>query len=236
QPTQQVTTDNFDNTSESENDAQSDSYAIDVPEEIEDEASSDNGNSTDSEEESGENHNTTDDESNIDVEDESEDESGDDIDGGYAKNYDEQVVQQGNIQFSVLQLVKRIRSCIGNIRAKRAVLDYVKKKAQSVDPPITSTLITDIEIRWNTTFVMIDRFTKHRAIIDDINGRPYQIPNTSSTQQLKIGSKEFEFTNNDWHRITDLKKALEPFMISTNVVSAKNYPTLAAAYSGEIFI
>ncbi|CAF3462685.1 unnamed protein product, partial [Rotaria sp. Silwood2] len=232
QPTRQITTDNFDNTSESENDAQSDSYAIDVPEEIEDEASSDNGNSTDSEEESGENHNTTDDELNIDVEDESED----DIDGGYAKNNDEQVVQQGNIQFSVLQLVKRIRSCIGNIRAKRAVLDYVKKKAQSVDPPITSTLITDIEIRWNTTFVMIDRFTKHRAIIDDINGRPYQIPNTSSTQQLKIGSKEFEFTNSDWHRITDLKKALEPFMISTNVVSAKNYPTLAAAYSGEIFI
>ncbi|CAF4770041.1 unnamed protein product, partial [Rotaria sp. Silwood2] len=87
QPTRQITTDNFDNTSESENDAQSDSYAIDVPEEIEDEASSDNGNSTDSEEESGENHNTTDDELNIDVEDESED----DIDGGYAKNNDEQV-------------------------------------------------------------------------------------------------------------------------------------------------
>ncbi|CAF4026770.1 unnamed protein product, partial [Rotaria sordida] len=227
QPTQQVTTDNFDNTSESENDAQSDSYAIDVPEEIEDEAASDDGNSTDNEEQSGDNHITMDDESNIDAEDESED----DVDGGYAKNYDEQVVQQENIQFSVLQLVKRIRSCIGNIHATKAVLDYVKKKAQSTDPPITSTLIRDIEIRWNTTFVMIDRFTKHRAIVDDINGRPYQIPNTSSTQQLKIGSKKFEFTNSDWYRINDLRTALAPFMISTNVVSAKNYPTLAAAYS-----
>ncbi|CAF4015124.1 unnamed protein product, partial [Rotaria sp. Silwood1] len=76
-----------------------------------------------------------------------------------------------------------------------------------------------------------ERVKNYRLIIDDINSRPFQIPNTSSTQQLKIGSKQFEFTNNDWSRIVDLHEILKPFMAATNTISAKNYPTLAASYN-----
>ncbi|CAF4012126.1 unnamed protein product, partial [Rotaria sp. Silwood1] len=106
----------------------------------------------------------------------------DDADSERAKD-DEQLVQPEHVKL-VLQLVKRIRYCIGNIRSTKAVNDYVKRKALSVVPPIKSALVTDIEIRWNTTFIMIDRFKNYRFIIDDINSRPFQIPNTSSTQQL----------------------------------------------------
>ncbi|CAF4338562.1 unnamed protein product, partial [Rotaria magnacalcarata] len=225
---QQTTTDAFDDNSESENDTQSDSYAIEVPEEVEDEAMSDTENSTDSEGESDDGGgNTYDDESNADAEDEAEDDTANE----YATDEDEQLLQPENIHYLLIRLVKRIRSCIVNIRCTRAVSDYVKREAKSIDPPIKAGLVTDLEIRWNTTFIMIDRFNTHRSIVDDINSRPFKIAHTSSAQQIKLGSKAFEFTNNDWFRITDLHTILKPFMMATTIVSAKSYPTLAATYS-----
>ncbi|CAF4130044.1 unnamed protein product, partial [Rotaria magnacalcarata] len=223
---QQTTTDAFDDNSESENDTQSDSYAIEVPEEVEDEAMSDTENSTDSEGESDDGGgNTYYDESNA------EDEAEDDTANEYATDEDEQLLQPENIHYLLIRLVKRIRSCIVNIRCTRAVSDYVKREAKSIDPPIKAGLVTDLEIRWNTTFIMIDRFNTHRSIVDDINSRPFKIAHTSSAQQIKLGSKAFEFTNNDWFRITDLHTILKPFMMATTIVSAKSYPTLAATYS-----
>ena len=232
QSARRTTIDSFDNNSESENDAQSDLYTIDIPEEIEDEAISDNENLTDSEGEPDDGGSSTENESSVDIDDEVEE----GVDGEYAQDDDEQLAHPNNVRYLVFQLVKRIRACISNIRATRVVNDYIKIKAQSNDPPIKSRLITDFEIRWNTTFIMLDRFTIYRPIINDINSRPFKIAHTSPAQQLKLGSKEFEFTNNDWCRITDLHTILKPFMIATNVVSAKNYPTLAATYSGEFFI
>ncbi|CAF3167763.1 unnamed protein product, partial [Rotaria sp. Silwood2] len=46
-----------------------------------------------------------------------------------------------------------------------------------------------------------------------------------------LSSKKFEFTNNDWFNLMGLHTALKPFFISTNTISAKNYPTLGARYS-----
>ena len=52
----------------------------------------------------------------------------------------------------------------------------------------------------------------------------------------KLGSKKFEFTKDDWCHLDDLRETLQPFFVSTEVISAKNYPTLAAAYSGKLKI
>ncbi|CAF4909986.1 unnamed protein product, partial [Rotaria magnacalcarata] len=48
---------------------------------------------------------------------------------------------------------------------------------------------------------------------------------------MKLASKKFEFTNDDWSRLKDLQTVLKPFFKATKAISAKNYPTLAAAYS-----
>jgi hypothetical protein len=97
-------------------------------------------------------------------------------------------------------------------------------------------LITDLEIRWNTTFIMINRFINYRSIIDNINSQPFKIPHINTTQQLKIGSKKFEFTNNDWSQLKDLHEALGPFFLTTSIMSGKNYPSLAVGFSGELLI
>ncbi|CAF3879758.1 unnamed protein product, partial [Rotaria magnacalcarata] len=221
-----TTTQNFNSSSESEDTRESESSFVQVPDEVEDEAYSNNDDSTDCDEKSNDNFSESESESNNENDENSYDE--DDENSKYA---DKEADENENIHCLVSTLVKRIRACVGNIRSTRASVEYTKKKAKSMDPPVKYTLITDIEIRWNTTFIMINRFTDYRSIIDDINSRPHQIPYLNPSQGLKFGSKNFEFTNDNWCQIHDLKNVLEPFMVSTNVVSAKNYPTLATSYS-----
>ncbi|CAF2051486.1 unnamed protein product [Rotaria magnacalcarata] len=211
--------------SESDDDAEFDTHNIDVPEDLEeDEVSSDEENSSENDEENDIAGASTENDSDLENADnnsttDEEPLSDDDLD------------QSQNIQYSVHELIQRIRACVSNVRGIRAVNDYVIRKARSNDPPIKSNLVTDFEIRWNTTFIMIDRFVIYRSIIDDINSRPFKIAHITSTQQVKLGSKEFEFNNDEWNRINDLHTVLKPFLIATKIISAKNYPTLSTTYS-----
>jgi len=167
----------------------------------------------------------------------SDDENSDNSESGEDEALeDEDLNQLQDHRVFVLRLLKRVRACITNIRSIRAIIDYVKEKAKANDPPIKSNLITDLEIRWNTTFVMIHRFINYRYIIDNINSQPFKIPHLNTTQQITIGSKKFEFTNNDWSQLKDLHNALEPFFIATSIMSGKNYPSLAVGFSGELLI
>ena len=123
-----------------------------------------------------------------------------------------------------------------DVRNTRVINDYVRKKAESNEPPVKAGLVTDLEILWNTTFVMVDRFLTYRSIINEVNSRPHQFARLTSSQLQKLRWKNFEFTNDDWCRINDLHIILKPFLTATNIFSAKNYPTFSTAYSGESFI
>ena len=149
------------------------------------------------------------------------------------ENDDYQSIDLQDIRASIRRLIDRMRAFINNINSTRAVIDYVQQREKIHDPPITTALLTDIEIRWNTIFIMVDRFITHQAIIDDINSRPFKVPNISSVQQLKLGNKKFEFTKDDWCTIKDLQTVLKPFFSVTTAISAKNYPTVALASSSN---
>jgi hypothetical protein len=166
-----------------------------------------------------------------------EDENNEDIENNEDETNDnEQLNQFEGLRLLVRRLIKRVRACVNNIRSTRAIIDYVKQKAKATDPPIKSTLVTDFVIRWNTTFIMTNRFINYRSIIDNINSQPLKIPHISTTQQTKIGSKRFEFINDDWCKLNDLQDVLKPFFVTTSIMSGKNYPSLAVGYSGELHI
>ncbi|CAF4494341.1 unnamed protein product, partial [Rotaria sp. Silwood2] len=208
-------------------DTSSDFDHLDIPEELEDDE--DNltyGNAADSDEEFN-NAVDDDDEDNVSYADEND--NPDDNE----ENDDYQSIDLQDIRASIRQLIDRMRDFINNINSTRAVTDYVQQREKIHDPPITAALVTDIELRWNSTFIMVDRFITHQAIIDDINSRPFKVPSISSVQQLKLGNKKFEFTNDDWGTIKDLQTVLKPFFGATTAISAKNYPTLALAYSSK---
>jgi hypothetical protein len=69
--------------------------------------------------------------------------------------------------------------------------------------------------------------------MDDINRRPFKVPNISSVQQQKLSNNRFECTNDDWCTIKDLQTILKPFFTATTAISAKHYSTLALAYSSK---
>src|SRR5207302_757823 len=129
----------------------------------------------------------------------------------------EEVLEPEDIRRFARQLVKRIRLCIGNIRSTRAIIDFVHDQAKRCEPSIDVSLVPDFEIRWNTTFIMINRFISYRSIIDTINSQPFKVPDLGIPQQMKMASKQFEFTNDDWYRIDDLRSVLRPFLVSTNI-------------------
>ena len=217
--------------SEPDDDRSSNADEIEVPEELEDDEDNDlYGDESDTEDES-------DNVADSFIEDEVVYVSGDDNgEANEEESRGDHSSQPTDIRELLKHLVDRVRSCIGNIRSTRVVFDHVQACEKTSNPPITAGLITDLEIRWNTTFIMIDRFVAHRVIMGDVNSRPDTIPNISSTQQSKLGAKRFEFTNDDWCAMQDLRAALRPFFGATNVISAKSYPTLAAAYSGELVV
>lgn len=230
-----TTTEAFENNSETEEDAKSEVDRTNVPEELQsDERESEDEDGPDNGEESGGNIvNILMNEPTFDGKSEDENSEGSDS-GEDETDDDEQLNQLKDHRLFVRRLIKRVRACINNIRSTRAVIDYVKRKAKANDPPIKSILTTDFEIRWNTTFIMINRFINYCSIIDNINSQPFKIPHISTKQRIKIGSKQFEFTNDDWCKLEDLHKALRPFFMTTSIMSGKNYPSLALGYSGEL--
>ena len=152
------------------------------------------------------------------------------------QHIDDTLNQSQHIRYSVRQLIKRIRACVTDVRNAWITNDYVRKKPESNEPPIKAGFDTDLEIRWNTTFDMFDGFLTYRSMINDVNSLPHQFARFTSSQLLKLRSKNFEFTNDDWCRTNDLHIILKLFLTATNIVSAKNYPTFSTAYSGVSFI
>ena len=232
-------TEGFENNSEVEEDAKSEVDQTNVPEELEsdehesegeDEGGPDNGEESRTDIDSILINVPKFDKNSEDEISEGSESSEDDTDDG------EQLNQLEHYRLVIRQLIKRVRACVNNIRDTRAVIDYVKRKAKANDSLIKCTLIMDFEIRWNTTCIMLNRFLKNRFIIDHINSQPYKIPHTSTTQQIRIGSKQFEFTNEDRNKLEGLHKALRSFFVTTSILSGKNYPSLTKGEQTDFMI
>ena len=80
-----------------------------------------------------------------------------------------------HIQFIVRQFVNRVRNYIDFILNIRAINGYVKAEARLYSPLIKAGLLKDFIVRWNTTFIMLDRFKNHRTILNNINSHPFKV-------------------------------------------------------------
>ncbi|CAF1316890.1 unnamed protein product, partial [Rotaria sordida] len=131
-----------------DNDTSSDFDDLDIPEELEDDENNLTfGNAADNDEEL---INVVDDDNEDNVSYVDENDNSDDNE----ENDDYQSIDLQDIRASIRKLIDRMRVFINNINSTRAVTDYVQQREKIHDPPITAALITDIEIRWNTTFIM----------------------------------------------------------------------------------
>lgn len=212
--------------SESEDDAKSEFDRLDVPTDVEDDQE---GQTTDESSES---------------DGSAEDEHDDDEDREQQEIVNDEPVVDSllptasieNTRLSVQKLTKRVRSCVNYIRNNRAINDYVRDRAGSNLPPIRAGLVIDFEVRWNSTYIMIDRFIIHRGILNEITTEPLKIPGINVFQQMSLRSSAFQFSGTDWSQLVDIHSLLKPFFVATNTISARNYPSLATAYSSTYIL
>lgn len=84
----------------------------------------------------------------------------------------------------------------------------------------------DFHVRWNTTFLMINRFLKYKIIIKEITTHPEVISGIEKSSIEKL--KKLYLSNFDWEIAETLSNVLLPFYKASNVVSGRNYATLSS--------
>ncbi|CAF1498606.1 unnamed protein product [Rotaria magnacalcarata] len=82
------------------------------------------------------------------------------------------------------------------------------------------------DVRWNSTFKMIDRLLNLRSLVDEIFAKR-DFNGLTSAQETKLRS--IMFTYDDWELLTALHDCLSPFDKATTILSG-DYPTQSMSY------
>ena len=96
---------------------------------------------------------------------------------------------------------------------------------QQQDNEMTAEMIIDFHVRWNTTYIMTDRFCIYKPIVNQITNNPELIDGLTKTQKKSLNN--LKLNNSEWIIIETLRDVLKPFFYATKIVSGKKYETLS---------
>jgi len=82
------------------------------------------------------------------------------------------------------------------------------------------------QIRWNTTFKMLDRLIQHHIIVDSVVRRKFDGLTVAQTNRMKLAA----LSPDDWDVLKALHYVLMGFDTATTIISASYYPTAADSY------
>ncbi len=125
----------------------------------------------------------------------------------------------GVIDGSISKLREGIKYINGSEARKQRFLDLFRNYEVSY----SSALWMDVETRWNSTYMMIERALKYREVLHryfaDMDGL----------------SVKYHLTQEEWVKIEKIFDLLEPFYEITNLFSGSDYPT-ANLYFPQVFL
>ncbi|CAF3812608.1 unnamed protein product, partial [Rotaria sordida] len=130
---------------------------------------------------------------------------------------------------TVFELMKKSRLIVKFMRNHNITNEYIKKYMLSKNNGRkTGGLILDMVIRWNSSYLLLDRLHKHKDVIHNICAFPNSIIGLTDQQMKRLN--ELILNEHEWELICCLKNVLEPFFDATEALSGQNYPTMALSF------
>ena len=124
------------------------------------------------------------------------------------------------------KIMKKVREAIQLMRNNNIINEYfIGCIKSSVNGRKRGGLVLDMAIRWNSTFVLLDRLGQHKDIVRNIFSLPNSLDGLTDKQKDKL--HQLTLSREEWKILSGLRKVLEPFYVSVTVLSARHYPTLA---------
>ena len=126
----------------------------------------------------------------------------------------------------VFKLIQKVRKMIKLIK-RSSVIQYHFESCAITKNLKFGKLILDFHVRWNTTYLMLQRFNCYKEIVNEMTINPQIINGISSKQRKNLS--ECIFLENDWGHLSSLVAVLKPFYTATLLVSGQKYHTLYLA-------
>ncbi|CAF0843376.1 unnamed protein product [Rotaria sordida] len=134
-------------------------------------------------------------------------------------NINKQILE---IQHKTHHLVIRTRKLVGIMRS--VVIDqYVRNHENSPK----NGFILDVQIRWNSTFFMLQRVIHHQLVVRSVF--IYKFPTITAVQKSLFANAYLDY--DQWNLMQALHDVLALFEMATRSLAGKHYVTLALAYT-----
>ena len=122
--------------------------------------------------------------------------------------------------------LKRVRNLVKMTRNSSNILSYMRIKQN--DAQINYQLLKDFKIRWNYTYLFLERVLKYRPIINELTKNPSVVIGIQNAQINRL--KRLVFSDKEWKIIIALIEVLGPFYHATKMLSGRNYQTQSISY------
>ncbi|CAF0881740.1 unnamed protein product [Didymodactylos carnosus] len=113
-------------------------------------------------------------------------------------------------------LLKKCRKYIKKISSSSILSSELRKLANEQE--LNVELILDMRIRWNSTFKMLQRLLLLKRVLMNFH-----------TLSCSTSVGNFELSDEEWRVLDTLSKTLDPINDATELLSGRNYSTLAIA-------
>jgi hypothetical protein len=130
---------------------------------------------------------------------------------------------------NVYLLMRKTRCIIKFLRNHSTTNEFMDKafSSQYPDKKLRG-LVFDMIVRWNSSYLLLERFILYKNIISNILDFPSSVPNLTEKQRTRL--KELFLTQSEWEMLLHLKHILGPFYDATVALSAETYPTMSICF------
>ena len=130
---------------------------------------------------------------------------------------------------NIFALMKKCRLMVKFMRNHTITNEYINQYMLSNNNgKRTGDLVLDMFIRWNSSFLLLDRLIIYKNIINSMFSFPNNLVDLTEKQKQQL--KELSLRQPEWELIQSLRNIMELFLDTSVVFQGQHYPTMALSF------